>query len=132
MTYSFYLDNDVDADCVRVLRAAGHRCWTAGQAARQDALDDDQTVYAIQNHAVLVTHDREFTERRKRMPIGQHVRLVCRQLDGPTLLEQSMDVLINALASSPDVTIEISPGRHGVSKVKLWFGSGENRPSRAP
>ena len=90
MTLSFYLDNDVDVSCAAVFHDAGHQCWTASQAATQTDDDDEQTVYATDRGAVLVTHDAEFTTRRKKLPIGRHVRLACHQLDTPELLRRSM------------------------------------------
>lgn len=82
----FYLDNDVDARCRRTIEAAGHESWTAAQAGRADAPDDDQTIYANEHDAVLITDDREFTERRKRNTIGRHVRRAASSRTGPTCL----------------------------------------------
>ncbi len=129
MTLRFYLDNDVDVTCAAVIRAAGHECWTASQAATQNDDDDEQTVYAVDKRAVLITHDREFTVRRRRMPIGHHVRLKCHQIDGPELLESALDQIVSFLSASPNLVLEVSPGRGGVVEVTAWFGSGENRPS---
>lgn len=55
------LDHNVDALCRRWLLAQGHEAWTVGEAGRAVAADDDQTIYAQDRAAVLVTHDREFT-----------------------------------------------------------------------
>ena len=129
MTLRFYLDNDVDVTCAAVIRSAGHECWTASQAATQNDDDDEQTVYAVDKGAVIITHDREFTNRRKRMPIGHHVRLRCHQMDGPDLLEQALDQIVSFLGASPDMVLEVSPGRSGVAEVRAWFGTGDNRPS---
>lgn len=129
MSYSFYLDNDVDVGCAVIVRAAGYQCWTATQAAAQRDDDDEQTVYATNKGAVLITHDREFTNRRKRMPIGHHVRLVCHQLDAADLLEDTLGRIVDFLQASPDMVLEVSPGRSGVGEVRAWFGTGENRPS---
>lgn len=129
MSLDFYLDNDVDVTCAKVIRDAGHQCWTASQAATQNDSDDEQTVYANAKGAVLVTHDKEFTNRRKRQPIGHHVRLVCHQLDGPDLLRAALDRLVMFLGASPDMVLEVSPERGGVAEVKAWFGSGANLPS---
>lgn len=129
MSFSFYLDNDVDVTCATVIRAAGYHCWTASEAATQNDDDDEQTVYATDKGAVLITHDREFTNRRKRLPIGHHVRLMCHQLDGPALLENALDKIVSFLGASPDLVLEVSPGRGGVVEVKAWFGTGDNRPS---
>lgn len=103
----FYLDNDVDARCRRTIEAAGHESWTAAQAGRADTPDDDQTIYANEHDAVLLTHDREFTERRKRNTIGRHVRLCCEQPDGPELLATWLDEVSPVLERRPHVVIEL-------------------------
>lgn len=110
----FYLDNDVDARCRRTLEDAGHFVWTAAQAGRADALDDDQTIYANEHRAVLVTHDREFTERRKRNTIGRHVRLCCEQPDGPHLLATWLDDITPVLDHRSDVVVELHPNTYSV------------------
>lgn len=110
----FYLDNDVDERCRRVLTAAGHKCWSAREASRQDAEDDEQTIYAQTRQAVLVTHDKEFTERRKKMPLWKHVRLVCEQPDGPTLLERWLTEMVYALDRHADVVVELRPDDYHV------------------
>ena len=129
MALRFYLDNDVDVTCAAVIRAAGYECWTASQAATQNDDDDEQTVYAVDKGAVIVTHDREFTNRRKPQPFGHHVRLKCHQMDGPELLERALDRIVTSLSASPDMVLEVSPGRGGVIVIKAWHGTGENRPS---
>ncbi len=103
----FYLDNDVDARCRRTIEAAGHECWTAAQAGRADAPDDDQTIYANEHDAVLVTHDREFTDRRKRNTIGRHIRLCCEQPDGPGVLATWLDDVSPVLERRTHVVIEL-------------------------
>lgn len=103
----FYLDNDVDARCRRPLEAVGHHAWTAAQAGRPDAPDDDQTIYATGRGAVLVTHDREFTERRKRNTIGGHLRLCCEQPDGPEILGRWLDDLVPILEHRANVVVEV-------------------------
>jgi predicted nuclease of predicted toxin-antitoxin system len=52
----FYLDHDVDARCRRVL-SPPHDCWTASEAGRALAEDDEQSVYASDQDAVVITHD---------------------------------------------------------------------------
>jgi predicted nuclease of predicted toxin-antitoxin system len=103
----FYLDHDVDARCRRVLEKEGHHCWTASQAGRGEAGDDDQTVYATDRDAVVITHDREFTERRKKNSIGRHVRLMCEQPEGPELLERHLPSIVSLAAAIEHVTIEV-------------------------
>jgi predicted nuclease of predicted toxin-antitoxin system len=73
----FFLDNDVPVSVAKMLRSRGHECWTAGEAGLADAQDDNLTVYATVHYAVLVTLDREFSQRRRKNPIGHHVWLHC-------------------------------------------------------
>jgi hypothetical protein len=80
------LDNDVDAGVVRVIVRAGHDCWR-GAAAGVTTEDDDLSVYAENQGAVVVTHDREFTERRKRNTFGKHDGLKCLQPDACDVLK---------------------------------------------
>jgi predicted nuclease of predicted toxin-antitoxin system len=105
----FYLDHNVDARCARRLTKLGHEAWTTSQAGRPDATDDEQTIYANEHRAVLVTHDREFTERRKRQPYGWHIRLVVEEPDGPDLLVERLDEALDIIQSNDNVTIELRP-----------------------
>lgn len=113
-----YLDNDVDARCRPVIEEQGHECWTAAQAGRSDAPDDDQTVYAHEMNAVVVTHDREFTERRKRNSIWKHIRLSCDQPDGPDVLRRWLGQVVPILDHLDNVVIEIRPD--GFSVYSAW------------
>ncbi|MGH8906915.1 MAG: DUF5615 family PIN-like protein [Egibacteraceae bacterium] len=75
----FLLDNDVDAVVGRVLRSAGHQCWSvfeAGLAGVAAADDDDLSVYADERGAVVVTHDREFSPQRMANTFGRHLAAV--------------------------------------------------------
>ena len=103
----FYLDNDVDHDCRAVIERHGHECWTTSDAGRYRADDDDQAFYAAERGAVMVTHDREFTERRKRNTIGQHIRLCVDHPDGPRFLDLFLEEACEILAARADVVIEI-------------------------
>lgn len=104
----FVLDNDVDARVGRVLRQAGHECWpsTAGLAASAD--DDAVTVYAHDREAVVITHDREFTQRRIRNTIGQHVRLNCEQPDGPAVITTHLEELVAELEQAQNIVLVVS------------------------
>jgi hypothetical protein len=104
------LDHNVDARCARVLKTAGHECWTAAEAGRPDATDADLAVYADDRGAVLVTHDREFTEWRERNTIGQHVRLDCQIPDGPEFIAANLAIMIHELTGRPNIVLTI---RHG-------------------
>lgn len=44
--------------------------------------DDALTVYACEHRAVLLTHDVEFSTRRRKHVIGHHVFLRCNEWDG--------------------------------------------------
>lgn len=44
----------------------GHDAWTAAQAGLNQEPDDTLTVYAYERDAVLLTHDREFSQRRRK------------------------------------------------------------------
>lgn len=62
------------------------------------AEDDDLTVTATDSDRVLVTHDREFTTRRKRNTVGPaRVRVRVEQPDGPEVIDNRLDELIEAL-----------------------------------
>lgn len=67
----FFLDHDVPASVAAMLRAEGHQCWTANEAGlATESQDDNLTVYADEHRAVLVTLDREFSQRRLKNSIG--------------------------------------------------------------
>lgn len=110
----FLLDNDVDAGVAKVLRARGHDVVTAhgvGLAGDDAAPDDALTAYADDKGRVLVTHDREFTYRRKRNTIGQHVRLRCDHPDAAELVADKHDEIIEALGWTETAVIEVSRSR---------------------
>jgi predicted nuclease of predicted toxin-antitoxin system len=107
----FLLDNDVDVAVGRVLRNAGHECWTAAEAnlaGRVAADDDELSVYAQDKQAVVVTHDREFSQRRLRNTFGKHAWLRCEQPDAAALVAENLDELVNALTQHPDVVVIVS------------------------
>ena len=122
---SFYLDNDVDVTCAKVISDAGYPCWSASQAASQRSSDDEQTVYATDKGAVLITHDKEFTNRRNKFPIGRHVRLVCHQLDGPDPLAPHE---AHGLASSPLVEQRTALAQESFLKVLCLPGCSARLP----
>lgn len=61
----------------RWLRQLGQEAWTAYDAGLSRASDDDLPVYAHDRNAVLLTHDREFSRRRRAWTIGRHIYLRC-------------------------------------------------------
>lgn len=106
----FLLDNDVDYGVAVVLRSHGHDVVTAyevGLAGLDSAVDDELTVYATDRGRVVVTHDREFTARRKRNTIGLHVRIRVEQPDAPEVLEERLDELIDALGWTDSAVVEV-------------------------
>lgn len=108
----FVLDNNVDARVQGIIHKAGHECWRASDAGLAAAADDDLSVYADNKKAVLVTHDREFTERRKSNTFGQHVRLKCPPPDACSVIALHLVDLIDELERQEVVVVELSA--HGV------------------
>ncbi len=106
----FLLDNDVDYGVATVLRRHGHDVVTAheiGLAGVDSAEDDALTVYGSDRGRVVVTHDREFTARRKRNTIGLHVRIRVEQPDAPEVIEDRLDDLVESLGWTESAVIEI-------------------------
>lgn len=119
----FLLDNDVDVAVARVLRSAGHQCWTAaeaGLAGIDAASDDDVSVYAQAKAAVVVTHDREFTQRRLRRTFGKHVWLRCSQPDAAELVGEMADELVQSLESLDELVVIVSPGTGCEVRPPRW------------
>lgn len=114
----FFLDHDVPVSVGRTLRDEGHDAWTAADA-RLDAepQDDVLTVYAAERGAALVTMDREFSERRRKNPIGWHIRLQCREPDAASMLRDHLAEVLEYLKRD-HVTLTVS--KHGVSAVSEW------------
>jgi predicted nuclease of predicted toxin-antitoxin system len=75
--------------------------------------DDEVTVYAIDHDAVLITHDREFSQRRRRNVIGGHIQLRCNEWEAADLLASYLDELLPQLRR--DVFISLSHGGYTVS-----------------
>jgi predicted nuclease of predicted toxin-antitoxin system len=94
----FFLDNDVPVSVARMLRQRGHACWTAGDAGlAAEGQDDNLSVYADERDAVLVTMDGEFTLRRRRNPIGRHIRLRCPEPEAAELLASRLQDVLSYL-----------------------------------
>lgn len=106
----FCCDQDVDAQVATTLRRLGHQAWTADDAGLSRAKDDDLTVYTIDRDAVLVSHDREFSRRRRRNVIGRHIVLRCVEWDAADLLARHLDALLPVLDRHQDVWIRLSLG----------------------
>jgi predicted nuclease of predicted toxin-antitoxin system len=114
----FFLDNDVPVSVGRMLRQRGHKCWTAAEAGLADeGQDDNLSVYADVREAVLITLDREFTMRRRRNPIGRHVRLSCDEPEAATILSANLNEVL-AYLQREHVTVTVS--RDEVSAASAW------------
>ena len=104
----FFCDNDVDAAVAERLRLLGHDAWTAAQAGLAAAEDDDLTVYADDRGAVLVTHDREFSRRRRKNVVGRHVFLRCNEWEAADLLEKHLEQVLRVLSVYEDLWVAVS------------------------
>lgn len=107
----FVLDSDVDANVVGVLVRAGHQAWTASQAGlagRYAAVDDAVSIYAQDKDAVVITHDKEFTLRRRKNTFGQHIHLTCEQPDAEDVVERFLDEIVHRLTERNPLVVEVS------------------------
>jgi predicted nuclease of predicted toxin-antitoxin system len=114
----FVCDHDVDAAVAKTLRRLGHEAWTASDAGLFKADDDTLTVYADDRGAVLVTHDVEFSQRRRNSVIGKHLWLRCVEMDAPELVEQHEPEIVAALTSRNDIWVKVSS--NGIETSSLW------------
>lgn len=114
----FVLDHDVPRACLEVLTTRSHEAWTVGDAGRATASDDDQTAYAMEKGAVVLTLDREFTLRRRRNTIGRHVRIACPEPDAARVLATYHDDVLPLLEHHVDITIEVRPS--GIRTFHNW------------
>ena len=70
--------------------------------------DDDLAVYAHRKGAVLLTHDREFSQRRRRWLIGRHIWLRCAEVDAPDLIAKHLPDLLALLERYEDLFVALS------------------------
>jgi len=101
----FLLDHDVDAAVAKVLRAAGHQCVRAAEVGLADAEDDDLSVFADEKGAVLLTHDREFSNRRRRNVFGKHVRLACHDFEAAAIVSQHLEEIVEKVTAREAVYV---------------------------
>jgi predicted nuclease of predicted toxin-antitoxin system len=114
----FVLDHDVDAAVAAVLRREGHDAWTAASAGLSRVSDDELTAYADDQGAALLTHDVEFSRRRQRNVVGQHVWLRCIDIDGPDLVAHRLPEIVAQLERHDDVWMRVSTD--GVTLSFKW------------
>jgi predicted nuclease of predicted toxin-antitoxin system len=114
----FFLDQNVDAEVAATLREFGHEVWTAAEAALGDVADDELTVYAHNKKAVLITHDVEFSQRRSRNVIGQHIWLRCAEFEAAELLRIHIEDVVALLNHGRDVWLRVS--KEGLTLSRRW------------
>ena len=101
-----------------MLRQRGHQCWTAGSAGLARAKDDELTVWAAEHQAVVVSTDREFSQRRMQNAIGWHVWLRCSDWEAGEVLEAHLDEMLTLLTARKDLTVRVS--KEGLSASSRW------------
>ncbi len=114
----FFCDNDVDVAVARMLRQRHHEVWTAADAGLQAAGDDDLTVYAQDSDAVLLTHDLEFSRRRRHNVTGKHILLRCNEWDAADLLDRHLEQILRLFSSFDDIYAAVS--KKGMETSHLW------------
>lgn len=117
MPLRFFLDQNVPAPVGTALRRLGHECWTADDAGVGRLQDDQLTVYADQHGAILVTHDREFSQRRRRNVVGKHLFMRCDEWRAAELVTTHIPDVERLLVFKDDIWVEISQ-----DGVQLSFG----------
>jgi predicted nuclease of predicted toxin-antitoxin system len=114
----FFLDNDVPVSVRKMLERLRHECWTAAQAGLADeSQDENLTVYADNQHAVLITLDKAFTHTRRRSPIGRHIRLRCPEPEAAAMLEAHLAEVLTYLQRD-HVTVVVS--KAGIKTYSVW------------
>ena len=113
----FVCDHDIDSEVAGRLRQLGHQAWTAAEAGLSDAADDSLTVYVCGKAAVLLTHDREFSQPRRRNVVGKPIWLRCREWEAADLLADHLDELLPLLNSTADVFVSVSVEGYQVSRA---------------
>ncbi len=76
--------------------------------------DDTLTVYAQSKRAVLVTHDKEFSARRRRNPAGWHLHMKCQESEAADMLVAHLPILEPLFAARPDLFVSISKNGLGI------------------
>ncbi|RBY88562.1 DUF5615 family PIN-like protein [Blastococcus sp. TF02A-26] len=114
----FFCDHNVANSTVKALRRMGHDVWTAAEARLDDVVDDALTAYAQDRDAVVVTHDREFSQRRRRNVIGRHLWVECREMDAADLLKRSLHHFIALLEREQDLWVRLH--HDGVEFGRTW------------
>jgi hypothetical protein len=74
-------------------------------------------VYACNKDAVLLTHDKEFSQRRRKNVVGKHIWLAVPRMEAADLLADHLDELLPLLDSTSDVFVSVSPDGYQVSRA---------------
>ena len=114
----FFLDQDVDAAVAKALRMAGQDAWTASNAGLHAMGDDSLTIYAQQKGAALITHDREFSQRRKHNVVGQQIFLRCLEEEAATLIVTHLPAVLALLQAFDDIYVSLS--KEGMETSHRW------------
>ena len=77
-------------------------------AGLSEAADDDLTLYAESKDAVLVTHDQEFSRRRRKNPIGRHLHLDCPDTSAREVIGAKLPEILGALDAMEHVYVRAS------------------------
>ena len=96
----FYLDEDVDVGLARLLRAKGHDAETTDEAGNKSASDESQLVYAMQQEAVLISHNRRHFRRLHRawMTTGkQHAGIILSRHLHLSELERRLTIFLTVI-----------------------------------
>ncbi len=112
----FLLDQDVQISVRDALRELGHACWTASEANLGTVKDDELTVYAVKHGAVVVTHDREFSQRRRRNVVGRHLYLRCDEWRAAELVRLRLPEVIDVLRHHDAVYVAMSNAGCDISR----------------
>jgi predicted nuclease of predicted toxin-antitoxin system len=114
----FFLDHNVPISVRSMLLGQGHECWTAAEAGlAAEGQNDNLSVYADSKHAVLVTFDREFSQRRRKNPIGHHIWMSCPEPRAALVLQGHLTEVLQLLRRQ-HVTILVT-----VETVTAWSKS---------
>lgn len=119
----FVLDEDVAASCIGTLTSAGHEAWSVIDAGRSGARDVEQVIYAHEQNAVLVTHDRELVRSRESMPIGRYLLLTCREWEAADTLARVLPDIEGILERHADLVIRVGRESSGAATVSFKFGT---------
>lgn len=69
--------------------------------------DDEQTVYAMDRGAVVISCDAEFSQRRRKNAIGRHICLKCPKPEATEILEQHLEEVL-ALLQKDHVMVTVT------------------------